>query len=996
MKRSACILSTLGLLAILPAPGQTLPAVRGLPAGVLAEMRAPGRPPAGSYAFVRAWEVEGAACRHGTGRRVEDPGASGGAAWEARPGRDAAGACLVFGPYLQTPAGDYAAFFRIRLLEPCDELLGSLDACMDRGQSVLARRTLKPAGLAAGKYVLVPLFFRALHAGELECRVHWAGAAGLRVDKVLLYKVSGVKAGAWGRAPAARPSGRPANLVPVVEKRPFPEVFPKSAPPAGELLACDIRGERPDMRLLLFCLQGLINRSRPRLYLITNEQDRFWLAHLKRRGWIQKIRPATAPELLNRFRGVYKGLVLFDPLFLATRNAATMLAAVDDLLPASPRLAGKLGLPAAVDLRGRWRSNAEVYRWAFEHLWPKLNHHVIACLWPDHLALRDYLVQNRVFIFWLSGPLDGAEEYASPQAEVETAEKFLARMPANIPVMGYPWAGKDVGIGEGPGVGLFAEFGKYLVGSIDCANLSVHSGIRIAALRQSPAPPAPKLDPAKVYFSFIVSDGDNLPVLMYHNFPDKTYWRSRVRGRLPLGWTLSPAARILIPDIVDWYYRTATPADAFLAAVSGIGYTYPDLYGKRFRAPYRSQAFDGFLEQTARAMAASDLREIWIMNASRESLFQRYAERIPGLDALFPDYGKRVSNYSEATFPTARNVPVFRAVTSCAGMRRAPSDAEKARLLAAEVRAMTPEQRPAFLHVFVLNWFATLPALQAAARRLGPDYVCVRPDHLAALFREELRRRKVWIRAPEAVACLGGRPVQFSATVQNVLDQPLSCELRTQGLDGARTAPRLARLMPGRAVEVRVAGRPIAASAGLEVQGDFGVRRARVRILRVAKSELLGVLPAGVRFVPIAWDEAENRSHITGTRTVLPGAFGGAAWAAFPGKNRGGKTEAPPPGHMVFGPYRPLPPGRYLALFRVRRLASAPAGATAATLDACVAGGKLQTGRRRLRVADLPANQWRWVPLEFKHPGGAYETRVYWPGGVALAVDAIALWRMEK
>jgi len=995
MKRAAYILPMLWFLSTICSQ-TTAAAPRGLPGSLPAEVRAPDKLPRGPYALVRDWETEKPPCGHGSGRAVKDPDASGGAAWEVRPGRDAPGGCIVFGPYFDTGPGNYAAFFRIRLLDACEEPLGSLDACMDYGESVFARRTLKPTDLAVGKYVLVPLFFRAPHGGRLECRVHWSGAAALRVDKVLLYKVAGLKETALGRAPAAVPTGKPSNLVPVREKRPFPDIFPKSAPPAAELLVCDVRKERPDMRLLLFCLQGLVNRRQPVVYLITHPYDETWLDHMKTRGWIRKTLPTTPEDLLKRFRNVYKGIIITDPLFPATRNAATMLASVNDVLPASPRLAKKLGLPVVDDLRGRWRTNVEVYRWAFDHLWPRLNHHVIACLWPDHLALRDYLVLNRIFIFWLSGPLDGAEDYASPQEEIEAAEQFLARMPSNIPVMGYPWAGKDVGIGEGPGVSLFAEFGKYLVGSIDCANLSVHSGLRIPALKQRPAPPPPKLDPNKVYYSFIISDGDNLPVLMYHNFPDKTYWRSDVRGQLPLGWSVSPSARVLIPDILDWYYRGASPNDDFLCAVSGIGYTYPDLYGKRFREPYRKAAFDGFLGQTAAGMKACDLREAWIMNASTPELFRRYAEKIPFLDALFPDYGKKVSSYADATFPTARNVPVFRAVSSCAGMRRTPTVEEKARSLADEVRAMTPKQRPAFLHVFVLNWFADLPALQAAARLLGPDYVCVRPDHLAALFRQELQRRKVWIRASEALACIDGQPVEFAFTVQDVLDRPLSCELRTTGLDDVRMAPRIDRLTPGREVVVRVSGRPDAESVGIEVRGDFGVGRADVRLRRVSKSELLDALPAGERFIPVAWEEAENRSHILGARKSLPGAFGGVAWVAFPEKDGGEKTAKPPRGHMVFGPYRPLPPGRYVALFRVQQLAPAPAGAVVAILDACVAGGKQETGERSIRAGELRVGQWRWAPVTFQHPGGRYETRVFWTGRVPFAVDAVALWRIEE
>ncbi|NOY82800.1 MAG: hypothetical protein GXP31_17515, partial [Kiritimatiellaeota bacterium] len=72
------------------------------------------------------------------------------------------------------------------------------------------------------------------------------------------------------------------------------------------------------------------------------------------------------------------------------------------------------------------------------------------------------------------------------------------------------------------------------------------------------------------------------------------------------------------------------------------------------------------------------------------------------------------------------------------------------------------------------------------------------------------------------------------------------------------------------------------------------------------------------------------------------------------------------------------------------------AGALLAELDACVAGGAPQTGRRALRAGDLPVGRWRWVPVVFEHPGGAYETRVLWAGHVPFAVDAVALWRIGK
>ena len=104
-----------------------------------------------------------------------------------------------------------------------------------------------------------------------------------------------------------------------------------------------------------------------------------------------------------------------------------MIAAVRDGLAVSPRLAKQWSLPVLDDLRGRWTTSAAAYRWAFDNLWDRLNHHVIACSWPDALALRDYLVENKVFIFWLSGSLDGARAYSDANGELHMMEELFAR-----------------------------------------------------------------------------------------------------------------------------------------------------------------------------------------------------------------------------------------------------------------------------------------------------------------------------------------------------------------------------------------------------------------------------------------------------------------------------------------------------------------------------------------------------------------------------------------
>lgn len=97
---------------------------------------------------------------------------------------------------------------------------------------------------------------------------------------------------------------------------------------------------------------------------------------------------------------------------------------------------------------------------------------------------------------------------------------------------------------------------------------------------------------------------------------------------------------------------------------------------------------------------------------------------------------------------------------------------------------------------------------------------------------------------------------------------------------------------------------------------------------------------------------------------------------------------------MVYGPYEPAPPGRYVAVFRLKR--TGPGNGALVTLDTCVGGGSPVTAERKLTVEDLPNGEYRAVPLAFTHPGGPLETRVQWIGAASLSVDSIILWQVAN
>ncbi|MCS6830596.1 MAG: GxGYxYP family putative glycoside hydrolase, partial [bacterium] len=813
------------------------------------------------YTPVRVWEAEDASSN--VGRIVNDSEAHGGKAREGRTsergGQRELEGHILYGPYIDLPPGTYAAFFRVKLLDDSrdGETVAEIDACTGYGQNILAAREIVDTDLSAGKYVQIPLFFR-YDGGKLECRLRWTAYASLRVDRVSLFRVEGVTVplGVQRVAPP-QPSGEPKDL-PAAPSPSLSEIFAKSSPPAETLLVADIRPQPADWQMLLFSLQGVVNRRKPQIYFLFNETDELWLDWMRQRGWVKRTERVSHPQqLLQRFRSAVKGMVITDPTLPATKNVATMLAGLHDAVVASPRIARGLSLPVVADLRGRWKKNVDAYRWAFETLWSQMNPRLVACSYPDHLALRDYLVANRVFIFWISGPIDGARAYSDPNAEARLAEEVLAKMPPNGCVLSYPWAGKDIGIGEGPGVTLFAEFGKYLVGTINVSNLTVHSGIRVAQFRQKPAPPVPPLRDDKVYVSFIMSDGDNLPVLTSFNFPQ--LWRDPLRGTFPIGWTISPAAGWLIPAVVDYYYETSSPQDYWLTAVSGLGYTYPDPFGKRYRDSER--VYIDFLNLTRLAMAPMDLHIAWIMGVTDPRRIAQYADIVQA-QALFPDYGKRVTRYEDATYLTSRNVPVFHAALS---WRENASNEEQLALWEQQVRAMTPAHRPAFLHLFLWNWGTSLPLLRDLLHRLGDEYVAVRPDHLAALYRQVMEREQIMTRPPDRIAVLGNQRVSFAVHVRNTSKERQKITVRVEeGLQQATTSLHTIDLSPPNGVDVLVAGVPNADVVKVAFEGAFGRRDVRVPVVRVLPEQVLGGLPSPLEAEPVALYEAESLSHLSG------------------------------------------------------------------------------------------------------------------------------------
>ncbi|MHB8862601.1 MAG: GxGYxYP domain-containing protein [Pirellulaceae bacterium] len=89
---------------------------------------------------------------------------------------------------------------------------------------------------------------------------------------------------------------------------------------------------------LVAALQGLVNRTGPRLYLryISAADDFWWEQMTQDGGWLAGrpvVRVTSLEELLQRFQSFYHGVVVWDDRVPATSNVASTIAGCDDLLP---------------------------------------------------------------------------------------------------------------------------------------------------------------------------------------------------------------------------------------------------------------------------------------------------------------------------------------------------------------------------------------------------------------------------------------------------------------------------------------------------------------------------------------------------------------------------------------------------------------------------------------------------------------------------------------
>ncbi|HEX8607789.1 MAG TPA: hypothetical protein VF679_04045, partial [Pedobacter sp.] len=366
--------------------------------------------------------------------------------------------------------------------------------------------------------------------------------------------------------------------------------------------------------------------------------------------------------------------------------------------------AGPYNLPVLLDLQGKYNSKLEVYQSLYDTYWSSLDHRLLIGLNPNahKAALREYAVALGTAVIWLDPKI---------ATESELLNKFLASMSPGASFMGW-WPE------EAPGVERASKYGIATIASDWCSTLPFHSGTS-RVVNTKAIPPKPALE-NKIYVAFVLSDGDNL---QYTEHLMRKLWNNPDRGKVPMGWTISPAMLDAMPAALNYYWQSSTINDNLISGPSGYGYTYPNTWSDE-------KLLKRFVSKTEDYNIRAGLRVITVWNTIvggiDTNVGKIYASEAPSL------LGVTAQNTGGGLTIYNNTLPGMALACNYCTTEQAMKDH-----IARAAKGWN-KSAPRFLIIQAQPWTGISPtSFKNVASSLNADYVVVRPDHLFQLIREE-------------------------------------------------------------------------------------------------------------------------------------------------------------------------------------------------------------------------------------------------------------------
>lgn len=411
------------------------------------------------------------------------------------------------------------------------------------------------------------------------------------------------------------------------------QVIPTFATPAEQMDTLNISYFKTEERLTVTALQGIVNKTQPRLLILDENPDegmKTWPQTENMGFEMVSYKRAERFEVLKKYIGEVDGVVLYDQKKSDHyRNLANTVAGLQNLLPMSQIVyetfkENGMELEVKVDLTTLEYDNAvDIYNYLYDTYWKDCNHRLLISASPnDCQHVRDMGTAAGSAIVYLD--CTNSEEKA-------VFEKFLADMtPGNGLVMGWYTT-------ERSGITTVTSYGLSTVPADLYQNSTVYAGTD-HAIQIPEVPDKPELE-NKMYVALYISDGDNI---QYNQRYMRKLWDQTVndRGQTAINWTISPALVDAGPALLNYYYTTATEKDYFVVGPSGLGYSMPVNTLEENGAPAidflegKDELFTPFVKLTDTYLQRSGLRVVTIwdnLSPSQRQIYTANARHLYGL-----------------------------------------------------------------------------------------------------------------------------------------------------------------------------------------------------------------------------------------------------------------------------------------------------------------------------------------------------------------------------
>jgi len=316
-------------------------------------------------------------------------------------------------------------------------------------------------------------------------------------------------------------------------------------------------------RFTTITLQGLIARyGKGMIYNESGAGHLIWIDDLVNNNYVTEDKSFydDFEGLVTFFKDAFDGYILCD-LKDNSSNVAVSLCSKMNAIAVNPdnvALMESLNKPMLLDVRGKdenWLLTSEYINDLSKD---------VACLQNEDkcMFLSDYAVFSNAFQFY-------DQDINSP-----IINDAFSRMDSNKIVLGW---GPD----EEHTIRKVSENSLYMNAADWTENIPVLSNFEVQLQQHTYTTDIN--DENNVHtVCFLVSDGDNYDWLLNEFYAKPEAYGSPNRGKVSIGWTISPAMCELAPTVMQFFYDKATNTpevkDFFIGSSSGIGYMNPDIF----------------------------------------------------------------------------------------------------------------------------------------------------------------------------------------------------------------------------------------------------------------------------------------------------------------------------------------------------------------------------------------------------------------------------------